>query len=89
MLSTSLRARARLLRCEKLDLSVEYFTKKIDDHLYKEMELMVEMYEAPLTDEEWVEIRESMLAHPMHEIVKILRSGRSRRDRAENTEVGC
>ena len=56
-----------------MDSSVEYFKKKIDDHLYKEMELMIEMYESNLTDEEWVEIRESMLAHPQHEIASLLK----------------
>jgi len=51
--------------------------KKIDDHLYKEMELMIEMLEAPLTDEEWVEIREFMLSHPQHEIASLLKKARS------------
>ncbi len=61
-----------------MDLSVEYFTKKIDDHLYKEIELMIELYEAPLTDEEWDEIRECISSHPMKEIGEILKSGRAK-----------
>ena len=72
-----------------MDLSVEYFTKKIDDHLYKEIELMIEMYEAPLTEEEWVEIRECLLAHPMHEIVGILKSGVESIRESRKTEGGC
>ena len=50
---------------------------KIDDHLYKEMELMVEMYESDLTDEEWVEIREFILSHPQHEIASLLKKAHS------------
>jgi len=56
-----------------LDSSVEYFTNKIDDHLYKEMELMIEMYESDLTEEEWSEIREFILSHPQHEIASLLK----------------
>ncbi len=56
--------------------SVEYFTKKIGDHFYREMEIAVEMLEADLTDEEWDEINEFMLNHPWHEIVDIFKSKR-------------
>ena len=36
--------------------SIEYFKKKIDEHFWKEMELMVEMLESSMTDDEFTEI---------------------------------
>ena len=72
-----------------MDSSIEYFKMKIDDHLYKEMEIMIEMYEANLTDEEWREIREFILSHPQHELVKILRSGVESKGDRRKTEENC
>jgi len=70
-----------------LDSSVEYFKKKINDHLIREMEIMVEMFEANnLTNEEWKEIKESILKHPWAEIVKIMKSGIESKGNCRKTE---
>ena len=37
--------------------SIEYFKKKIDEHFWKEMELMVEMLESSMTGDEFTEIK--------------------------------
>lgn len=53
-------------------IDIKYFENIISAHFYREMEIMLEMFEANLSEEEWKEIRTFILNHPHHEIVKLL-----------------